>query len=282
MASTAHQDFKGHHLKPRPYEPHNNEGRIKVARFAPLNTELLATSDEELLKTLVVEMGCPDSGMWYVDTAGCGMLQANPANPPPKNGFVHRVMRCAAVLFLTLMVLAWPTSCQKEPKPTPTPEPIPTDTITPINPNDTIVPTPNDTIVQGDTIIPNGGKVVYFYYEGGAELVPFDTLQRYQNDPAYDTIYLAIRLACGDAWTPDTYTALCQNLRPRFSRFSKLHGYWGIRPHEILPNEDSMNMQKMGIAELHRDYLVSKGYYVIPVIGKMIITNPQITMADGY
>jgi len=198
-------------------------------------------------------------------------------------------------LFLALMVLVWPTSCQKEPKPTPTPEPTPTDTITPvvpgdsitptptdtitpINPNDTIVPTPNDTIVQGDTIIPNGGKVVYFYYEGGAELVPFDTLQRYQNDPVYDTIYLAIRLVCGNSWTPDTYTALCQNLRPRFSRFSKLHGYWGIRPHEILPKEDSMNMHKMGIAELQRDYLVSQGYYVRPEIGKNSskATQPQV------
>lgn len=207
-----------------------------------------------------------------------------------KSNFVRTAMQYAAVLMLGLMLLVGPASCKKDPQPNPTPN-VPTDTITPVIPGDTILPpTPpidtiqpgGDTIVPGpggDTIVPGGGKVVKFYYEGGADLVPFDTLQRYQDDPTYDTIYLAIRLTCGDSWTPDSYTALCQNLRPRFARFSKLHGRLGIRPYQILPNADSMNMHVMGIAELHRDYLVSKGYYVRPVIGK---SNPRNTKPQVY
>jgi hypothetical protein len=195
-----------------------------------------------------------------------------------------------AAFFLAFMLIVWPTSCKKDTQPTP--EPTTTDTIPDVPGGDTLVPGPGgdtlvpgpggDTIVPGpggDTIVPGGGKVVTFFYEGGDDFISFDTLQRYQEDPAYDTIYLAIRLACGNSWTPDSYTIVCQNLRPRFSRFTKLHGRLGVRPHEILPNADSMNMQKMGIAELHRDYLVSKGYYVRPEIGK---SDPKVAQPQGY
>lgn len=199
-----------------------------------------------------------------------------------------------AALFFAFMLIVWPTSCKKDPQPTP--EPTTTDTVPDVPGGDTLVPGPGgdtlvpgpggdtivpgpggDTIVPGpggDTIvpIPGGGKVVKFYYEGEGIYPSMDTLLRYQNDPDYDTIYLAIRLTCGNSWTPVGYTIMCDSLRRRFSQFSKLHGRLGIRPHEILPNEDSMNMHKMGIAELHRDYLVSKGYYVRPEIGK---SNPK-------
>lgn len=203
-----------------------------------------------------------------------------------------------AALFFTVMLLVWPTSCRKDPQPTPV-TPTPTDTVTPVTPGDTIPDIPGDTILPpvppidtiqpggdtivpgpgGDTIVPGGGKVVKFYYEGGGNYVPFDTLQRYQDDPTYDTIYLAIRLTCGNSWTPDSYTIMCDSLRRRFARFSKLHGRLGIRPYQILPNADSMNMHVMGIAELHRDYLVSKGYYVRPEIGK---NSPKATQPQLY
>ena len=206
-------------------------------------------------------------------------------------------------IFLPVAVaslLGWLfSSCQKDPIPEPEPShpDVPTDTITPVTPGDTIPDIPGDTILPpvppidtiqpdtivpgpgGDTIVPGGGKVVKFYYEGGGNYVPFDTLQRYQDDPDIDTIYYAIRLTCGNSWTPDSYTIMCDSLRRRFSRFPKLHGRLGIRPYQILPNADSMNMHVMGIAELHRDYLVSKGYYVRPEIGK---NSPKATQPQVY
>lgn len=173
MTSTAHFDSKGHHPKVRPYNRHNKHvGTIKMALVSP---KASTASEEKLLETMVVEMGCSDSGMWYVDTAGCAMLQANDAEPPPQRGWLRKAMQCAAVFLLGLMLLVGPTSCKKDPQPSPTPTPnTPTDTITPVNPNDTITPvTPGDTITPvnpGDTITPpTGGKVVNFYYEGGGK-----------------------------------------------------------------------------------------------------------------
>ena len=120
-----------------------------MVRLAPLSKLCLGNSDDELLEPIVVQMGCAEPKMWYVDTAGCGRLQANPANPPPRNGFVRKAMRYAAVLILSLMVVAGASSCQKTPEPTPEPQPTPVDTITPINPIDTITP-----VNPGDTITP--------------------------------------------------------------------------------------------------------------------------------
>lgn len=121
-------------------------------------------------------MDCGNPNAWYVDTAGCAMVQANDANPPPRQGFVRTAMQYAAVLMLGLMLLVGPASCKKDPQPNPTPI-VPSDTITPVIPGDTIVP-PIDTIQPGgDTIVPGGdtivptpptgGKVVNFYYDGG-------------------------------------------------------------------------------------------------------------------
>lgn len=148
MSLKAHQDFQGHHPTARPYAPHNNkEGLVKLVRLAPLSKLCLGNSDDELLEPIVVQMGCAEPKMWYVDTAGCGRLQANPANPPPRNGFVRKAMRYAAVLILSLMVVAGASSCQKPPTLTPTPTPV--DTITPVNPIDTITP-----VIPGDTVTP--------------------------------------------------------------------------------------------------------------------------------
>ena len=79
--------------------------------------------EEALLEPMVVEMGCAEAKTYYVDTDGCGTQLANPANSPPKNGFVRMIMRYAAVLLMSLMMLAWPTACNKQPTPTPGPQP---------------------------------------------------------------------------------------------------------------------------------------------------------------
>jgi len=277
MASTAHQDFKGHHPRIRPHIPHW-WGKLKIKKIIALSSNV--TTPEE---PLFVEMDCGDTEAWYVDTKGCGILQANDAEPLPKQGWLHKAVQCAAIFLLGLMVLSGTISCNKDPQPAP--NPIPTDTVTPVNPGDTITPTPGtDTIVPGpggDTIVPGGGKVVKFYYEGEGIYPSMDTLLRYQNDPAYDTIYLAIRLACDDSWTPDSYTIMCDSLRRRFSRFSKLHGRLGISPYQILQNADSMSMHVKGIAEHHRDLLVGWNYRVTPVIGKNNTKNTQPQVYKG-
>lgn len=191
MASTAHLNFKGHHPKVRPYNSHNNcGGSIKAVKRLLLQALRSCKSDEELFETMVVEMGSSDSGMWYVDTSGCGMLQANDAEPPPKQGWLHKAVQCAAVFLLGLMLLTGP-SCKKDPQPSPTPN-TPTDTITPVNPGDTITPVnPGDTItpvIPGDTIPDVPGSDTIVPGPGSDTIVPptpgGDTLQ----PGTYDTI----------------------------------------------------------------------------------------------
>lgn len=210
-------DGKGHHPKVRPYHRRNDkdlkEVRISVCSslsawqlamkrlgicftasekngigtpsFAGLS--LCEAMEQASSATQSVGVGCTDAGGWYVDTSGCGMLQYDDANPPPKNEFTHSVLKVLAIL-LSLVLVVVASSCNKTPEPTPKPEPTPTDTIPPVTPNDTIPPvTPNDTIVPtpgidtippapgGDTIVPTpptGGKVVNFYYDGGGGTHP--------------------------------------------------------------------------------------------------------------
>lgn len=277
-----HLNGQGHHPTARPYTWHNyNCGCIKVTRCLISKTWDFATSDDELLETMVVEMGCSDSGMWYVDTAGCGMLQSNDAEPPPNRNWLRNAIQCAAVFLLGLMLLTGPTSCNKDPQPTPNNPNVPTDTITPVVPGDTIPDVPgNDTLVPGpggDTIVPVPGQRVYFECNDGFNFVPFDTLQRYQNDPAYDSIILRLRITASPSWTPRGYKGLCDSLRPRFTRFPKLRGEWGILPYQILPDCDSMARDRMGIAEHHRDLLVGWHYDVFPQVGKTgKVAQPQV------
>jgi hypothetical protein len=180
-----------------------------------------------------------------------------------------------AAFFFAFMLIVWPTSCKKDPQPTPEPTTtdtvpdVPSDTIPdvpPVPPIDTIQPG-GDTIVPdpgGDTIVPIPGQRVYFEYSGGLNIVSFDTLERYQNDPAYDSIILRLRITASPSWTPRGYKGLCDSLRPRFTRFPKLRGEWGILPYQILPDCDSMARDRMGIAEHHRDLLVGWHYDVYP------------------
>lgn len=292
-----HLNGQGHHPTARPYNWHNyNCGCIKVTRCLISKTWDFATSDDELVETMVVEMGCLDSGMWYVDTAGCGMLQANDANPPPKHGFVRNAMRYAAVLLFGLMLLVGSASCNKDLEPEPDHPNIPTDTLVPDNPdvpvvpgNDTIVPPVDtiqpggDTIVPGpggDTIVPVPGQRVYFEYGGGLNIVSFDTLERYQNDPAYDSVILRLAIVAAPSWTPSSFKVLCDSLRPRFTRFPKLRGEWGVEPYEIVLNCDSMARDRMGIAEHHKDLLKGWHYWVCPQVGKTG-TNAQPQVYKG-
>lgn len=266
MASTAHLDSKGHHPKVRPYNRHNKYGvSIKVARLLSPKVMLLCASEEKLLETMVVEMGCPDSGMWYVDTAGCAMLQANDAEPPPQRGWLRKAVQCAAVFLLGLMLLAGPTSCKKEPQPSPTPTPTPTDTITPVNPGDTITPTPG-----GDTLPPvTGGTKEYlvdFYLSAGPVYPSLDSVREWSN--VYDTIYLRVR-ATSDAWTPSGFHVARDSLSPYFDVSSKVYGKGWWLMYQILDDSQLDNISVKGMIRSDSAYFASKGYGIYPqVTGK--------------
>ena len=285
MASTAHLDSQGHHPKVRPYNRRNKIwGFIKVAaRLSPKSVHLSA-SDNELQETMIVETGCADSGMWYVDTAGCGMLQANDAEPPPKRGWLYKAVQCVAVFLLGLMLLAGPASCKKDPQPTPTPN-TPTDTITPIN-NDTVPGIPNDTVVPndtiqgdtiiptpGDTIVPGGdtvvipGKVVNFYYRGGEEFPSPDSIRYYAYNPEYDTVYIKWMVPNSDRWTPVGFYGVWKDgLQPLFDISPKVYGGGLMRVYQILPDCDSTAINKKGISDGVARWYGDHGYNVYPVV----------------
>lgn len=286
-AYRSHFNLQGHHPKVRPWNRHADYGiSIKVARLLSPKVMLLRASDDEQLETMVVEMGCSDSGMWYVNTAGCAMLQANDAEPPPQRGWLRKAVQCAAVFLLGLMLLAGPTSCKKEPQPSPTPTPTPTDTITPVTPGDTIPDMPGDTILPpvppidtiqpggdtivpgpgGDTIVPGGGKVVKFGYQGASTLPSLDTIRRYANDPEYDSIYI-MWIAPANYWTPIGFHSARDSLSKRFNISPKVYGGMTIRPYQIVPDADSTNIGVKGMIQSDRDWYESKYYIVWPVNG---------------
>lgn len=298
-AYKSHFNLQGHHPKVRPWNRHADYGvSIKVARLLSPKVMLLCASEEKLLETMVVEMGCSDSGMWYVDTAGCAMLQANDAEPPPQRGWLHKAMQSAAVFLLGLMLLAGPTSCKKDPQPSPTPTPntptdtvtpvIPGDTITPVNPGDTIPDVPGDTLAPwpgGDTIVPGpggdtivpvpGGKVVNFYYDGGVELPPLDSIRKYADDPEYDTIYIRWCVVTQNYWTPGGFHSARDSLNKRFNISPKVYGGWWVIPYQILPDADSTNIGVKGMIQSDKDWYESKHYIVMPIIGGKNAKKPQ-------
>ena len=101
MSLRAHQDFRGHHPTVRPYTPHiNKEGHVKVVSRVPLILHL-SDNEDEWLEPVVVEMGCSEPKMWYVDTASCGRLQASfvftcPLTPPYKRFRIRRFLNLSA------------------------------------------------------------------------------------------------------------------------------------------------------------------------------------------
>ncbi len=158
--------------------------------------------------------------------------------------------------------------------------PIPGDTITPVIPTDTIIPIPGDTIVPTpDTITPvPGGQMVKFYYEGGVNFPPLDSVWRYALDPAYDSIYIMVRLPGGSSsWTPGGFHAARDSLSKRFNISPKVRGGWGFTPYQILPDCDSVNIGVKGMIRSDSTQFSNWHYGVYPVInnksGKTNNTN---------
>jgi hypothetical protein len=278
-----------------------------VTRCLISKTWNFAASDDELLETMVVENGCSDSGMWYVDTSGCGMLQANDAEPPPRRGWLRNAIQCAAVFLLGLMLLTGTASCNKDPQPTP--EPIPTDTVTPVNPGDTIPDIPgNDTIVPpvppidtiqpdtivpgpggdtivpgpgGDTITPATGKIANFYYEGGDNYPALDSIRRYADDPSYDSIYINW-MACTDyTWTPIGFRATAKKFKELFNISPKVVGRRLVMPYQILPDCDSTNISVKGMIRSDSTQYANWHYDIYPVVNNKGIKNVQPPRYNG-
>lgn len=196
---------------------------------------------------------------------------------------------CAILLLLVLVVVA--SSCKKTPEPTPKPEPTPTDTIPPVTPNDTIPPvTPNDTIVPtpgidtippapgGDTIVPTpptGGKVVNFYYDGGENFPPLDSIRRYADNPMYDSVYIVWSICSDYGWTPVSFNYACKEFKKRFDLSPKVFGKGFILPYQILPDCDSMSHNVKGMIQRNKGQYERWHYDVWPVIGDKNTKKPQ-------
>lgn len=296
---------QGHHpfIRPPFWGDRKKGGVIKVIRRIPPKAWQLAMMRMGLSMTkqqepMYVEMGCGVSGAWYVDTDGYGMLQANDAEPPPKQGWLHKVLQYAAVFLFGMMLLNWTTSCKKPiPEPAPTPEPtpdtitsdtvtpvVPADTITPVNPGDTVTPiVPGDTItpvVPGDTLDPStydtipGRKVDLWVGiwmpESGHEGIRYptkDTIRFYANHPGCDTIfikwYIPPNLTAG--WTPDAFHSPRDTLKTRFAMSPKIYGGEKIYVNKnyggaSIPCADSMNISKLGMTECDSAIFAGWGY----------------------
>ncbi len=276
----SHLNLQGHHPKVRPWMRHALYSvSLKVLRRLSPKVMLLCASDNDPLETMVVQMDCGNPNAWYVDTAGCAMVQANDANPPPRQGFVRTAMQYAAVLMLGLMLLVGPASCKKDPQPNPTPN-VPTDTITPVIPGDTIVP-PIDTIQPGgDTIVPGGDTIVPVSGGGtkeciadignGWHLPSVDSVGTWAD--IYDTIIIFIR-APDDAWTPGSFHAARDSLSRRFNISPKVRGGWGWTPYQILPDADSTNISVMGMIRSDSTQFANWGYGIYPQVSKHAKTS---------
>lgn len=165
----------------------------------------------------------------------------------------------AAVVLLALMLLAWPTSCKKDPKPTPTPE-IPTDTIVPEIPNDTVS---NDTIL-GDTT-QYSGKTVKFIYSGGLNIVSMDTIRKHLAQG--DSIVLVWGVENSCYWTPVGFYGCKDSLNKRFDLCPPRIGGDGLMMvYQILPDSDSTAINKKGISQKVATWYGNKGYNVYPVV----------------
>lgn len=321
-------DGKGHHPKVRPYcrrcDKDLKEVRISVCSslsawqlamrrlgicftasekngigtpsFAGLS--LCEAMEQASSATQSVGVGCTDAGGWYVDTSGCGMLQYDDANPPPKNEFTHSVLKVLAIL-LSLVLVVVASSCNKTPEPTPKPEPTPTDTIPPVTPNDTITPvTPNDTIVPTpgiDTIPPAPGGDTIPYYIGGKKsfiidlshsfgdgaFPPLDSVQSWVL--LYDTVELPVT-APDLSWHPPAYHEARDSLIPRFAVSPKVIGGWGWRPTDIVPDE-LLNAGPMVTGMIRSDstWFVNHGYGVYPQNAKSgNQEKAQIGVGNGH
>lgn len=245
-----HPDARGYKPQIRAYVPHQKVNcKIKLGQLG------------NLLKLKANEMGCPDSGKWYVDTAGCAMLQADDANPPPRHGFVRRAMQYAAVLLLGLMMLVGSASCKKDPQPNPAPNPVPTDTVTPITPVDTITPVvPGDTITPtpGDTIVPEPPMpmdTVSFFINlknNNIQYPSVDTIKKYNDKVVILKWKIPPNVTGG--WTPQEFRYPRDSLKPLFGLSQQIFGSGKIYVNKnyggaSIPCEDSLTISKLGMTE---------------------------------
>ena len=229
----ARADGQGHHPKARLYIPTIRiRGRIRLIKLDTLKawqlamlkigmnfattkrerseSDALATSDEALLEMKVVEIGCADTKAWYIDTNGCGMLQANPANSPPKNGFVRMAMRRAAILLLSMMMLVVPNACHKDPMPAP---------------------------------IPEGTDTIYVPFEWGIHKPDIDTIKFYANQPRVKKIIMDL-VPMDSFYTTAWYWRPFHNARDTLQKRidvapNKVCGRGTIIVYQVVPDEPS-------------------------------------------
>lgn len=158
-----------------------------------------------------------------------------------------------APVALAASVIAWAmlaAACKKDPV---VPESAPT-------PTDTVSPVPG-----GDTITPTAGKIADFYYEGGVNFPPLDSIRRYAFDPAYDSIYIYVAVTGSLGWTPGGFHSARDSLRKRFDISPKVRGGWGWMPHQILPDRDSTNIGVLGMIRSDSTWYVNHHYGVYPL-----------------
>lgn len=163
-------DGKGVHPTIRPRTFHSKSKILKrrklikvITLFLPTDERLGKTNmsfghfdskEEDIVLNKLIELGVFGSyetleEPMYGGEIVCGgmgdysMNHADPSRPPPKHGWIHSIMRYAAVV-LAFMMLTWTTACKKDPTPTPD-NPNSNDTI-PTNP---VVPT-RDIVIDWD------------------------------------------------------------------------------------------------------------------------------------
>ncbi len=215
-------DGKGVHPTIRPRTFHSKSKILKrrklikvITLFLPTDERLGKTNmsfghfdskEEDIVLNKLIELGVFGSyetleEPMYGGEIVCGgmgdysMNHADPSRPPPKHGWVHKIMRHAAVL-LSLMMLVWttackPCNCDNPCTDDPTPDPVPTDTI----PTDTIPSTPEPT--YPDTIIvpwdmngnpPSEDTILFYRDKPGVKAFVFDLEEispEMQQDMAY-------------------------------------------------------------------------------------------------
>lgn len=164
----------------------------------------------------------------------------------------------AQKLFLAWLVtkMAVLVGCKKEPMPTPQPTPDPTEIQNDSSSNDT-------SHVHGDTTIPYSGDTVEFYYGGGVNFTPIDTIQEYLRQGYNVRIYWG---ACSEGWTTRGLHNARDSLRPRIALSPNVFGKGTVLVHQLVPEADSMNPYMLGAPRSVVDDFIRMGYDVVFVI----------------
>ena len=174
-----------------------------------------------------------------------------------------------AILFFTVILLAWPISCKKDSQPTPNPSS--TDTITPVSPTDTIIP------ISSDTLPPIQGRVANFYYRNYSihdsisgtwevyiDVPTLDTIRYLANHPGCDTIYIKW-MEISNHWTWTSFIIPRDSLEKRFQISPKVCGSknpFPIRTRQILPDDISYTLV-VGMRRCDSLWYANHGYEVM-------------------